>query len=158
MLRDQTHGASGIGGRIPSIEPERNLGAYRVLTAAMRKGLVASAHDCSDGGLASALAESCFGVNAGATVDIGALRGHDDELDAWGALFGESLGRILVSVKPEHMDSFEEAMQDTACTYIGTVNDSDDFIIDDSGIRILEYPLSELLSAWKGTLDGGGPD
>ena len=158
MLRDQTDGASGIGGRIPSIEPERNLGAYRALTAAMRKGLVASAHDCSDGGLASALAESCFGVNAGATVDIGALRGHDDELDAWGALFGESLGRILVSVKPEDMDSFEDAMQDTACTYIGTVSDSDDFIVDDAGIRILEYPLSELQSAWKDTLDGGGPE
>ena len=158
MLRDQTHGASGIGGRIPSIEPERNLGAYRALTAAMRKGLVASAHDCSDGGLASALAESCFGVNAGATVDIGALRGHDDELDAWGALFGESLGRILVSVKPEHMDSFEEAMQDTACTHIGTVSASDDFIVNDAGNRILEYPLSELLLAWKDTLDGGGPE
>ena len=158
MLRDQTHGASGIGGRIPSIEPERNLGAYRALTAAMRRGLVASAHDCSDGGLASALAESCFGVNAGATVDIGALRGHDDELDSWGALFSESLGRILVSVKQEDMDSFEEAMQDTACTHIGTVSNSDDLIIDDAGIRILEYPLSKLLSAWKGTLDGGGPE
>ena len=56
------------------------------------------------------------------------------------------------------MDSFEEPMQDTACTHIGTVSNSDDLIIDDSGIRILEYPLSKLLSAWKGTLDGGGPE
>ena len=158
MLRDHTSGESGIGGRLPSIEPERNLGAYRALTAAMRKGIVASAHDCSDGGLASALAESCFGIDAGAMVDIGALRGHDDELDAWGALFGESLGRILVSVKPEDMSAFEEAMQHTACTHIGTVGDSDDFVVNDTGVCILKYSISELRSAWKNTLNGGGPE
>ena len=61
-------------------------------------------------------------------------------------------------MKPEHMDSFEEAMQDTACTHIGTVSASDDFIVNDAGNRILEYPLSELLLAWKDTLDGGGPE
>ncbi len=158
MLRDHTSGESGIGGRLPSIEPERNLGAYRALTAAMRKGIVASAHDCSDGGLASALAESCFGIDAGAMVDIGALRGHDDELDAWGALFGESLGRILVSVKPEDMSAFEEAMQHTACTHIGTVGDSDEFVVNDTGVCILKYSISELRSAWKNTLNGGGPE
>ena len=158
MLRDHTSGESGIGGRLPSIEPERNLGAYRALTAAMRKGIVASAHDCSDGGLASALAESCFGIDAGAMVDIGALRGHDDELDAWGALFGESLGRILVSVKPEDMSAFEEAMQHTACTHIGTVGDSDDFVVNDTGVCILKYSISELRSAWKNTLNGGGSE
>ena len=154
MLRDQTGGESGIGGRVPSIEPERNLGAYRALTAAMRNGLVASAHDCSDGGLASALAESCFGVDAGASVDIGALRGHDDELDAWGALFGESLGRILVSVKPEDMTSFESAMQETACTHIGIVGESDDLVIKDASNPILEFSIPELRSAWKNTLNG----
>ncbi|DAC24422.1 MAG TPA: phosphoribosylformylglycinamidine synthase, partial [Candidatus Thalassarchaeaceae archaeon] len=158
MLRDQTSGESGIGGRVPSIEPERNLGAYRALTAAMRNGLVASAHDCSDGGLASALAESCFGVDAGASVDIGALRGHDDELDAWGALFGESLGRILVSVKPEDMTSFESAMQETACTHIGIVGESDDLVIKDAGNPILEFSISELRSAWKNTLNGSGSE
>jgi len=158
MLRDQTGGESGIGGRVPSIEPERNLGAYRALTAAMRNSLVASAHDCSDGGLASALAESCFGVDAGATVDIGALRGHDDELDAWGALFGESLGRILVSVKPEDMTSFESAMQETACTHIGIVGESDDLVIKDAGNPILEFSISELRSAWKDTLNGSGSE
>jgi len=158
MLRDQTGGESGIGGRVPSIEPERNLGAYRALTAAMRNGLVASAHDCSDGGLASALAESCFGVDAGASVDIGALRGHDDELDAWGALFGESLGRILVSVKPEDMASFESAMQETACTHIGIVGESDDLLIKDAGNPILEFSISELRSAWKNTLNGSGSE
>ena len=158
MLRDQTGGESGIGGRVPSIEPERNLGAYRALTAAMRNGLVASAHDCSDGGLASALAESCFGVDAGASVDIGALRGHDDELDAWGALFGESLGRILVSVKPEDMTSFESAMQETACTHIGIVGESDDLVIKDAGNPILEFSIPELRSAWKNTLNGSGSE
>ncbi|RAH12045.1 MAG: hypothetical protein CMA23_000730, partial [Methanobacteriota archaeon] len=92
------------------------------------------------------------------TVDIGALRGHDDELDAWGALFGESLGRILVSVKPEDMTSFESAMQETACTHIGIVGESDDLVIKDAGNPILEFSISELRSAWKDTLNGSGSE
>ena len=43
---------------------------YRALTGAMRKSLVSSAHDCSDGGLAVALAECCFGADSGATVEL----------------------------------------------------------------------------------------
>ena len=66
MFRDECSG--GIGGRVPEIDAERNLSMYRALTKAMSQGLVASAHDCSDGGLAVALAECCFGTNSGAAL------------------------------------------------------------------------------------------
>ena len=46
MLREQIDGASGIGGRVPEIDAERNLAMYRALTTAMGEGLIASAHDC----------------------------------------------------------------------------------------------------------------
>ena len=70
MLRDETGGKSGIGGRVPEIDTTRNLAMYRALTSAMEMGLVASAHDCSDGGLAVALAECCFGSDSGAGIDL----------------------------------------------------------------------------------------
>ena len=63
MLRDE--GSGGIGGDVPDIEPERNMKVYRALASSMKNGLVSSAHDCSDGGLAVALAECCFGADSG---------------------------------------------------------------------------------------------
>ena len=63
------------------------------------EGLVRSAHDCSDGGLAVALAEACF------SHDIG-FEGQFPVLGRWdAALFGERQSRIIVSVSPGHLDS-----------------------------------------------------
>ena len=158
MFREESGGKSGIGGIVPSIEPERNLATYRVLTKAIHSGLVASAHDCSDGGLAVAIAESCIGIDSGADIEISALRGFDDELDKWGALFGESLGRIMISVSPDNTGKIESLFTDVSYTRIGIVNDSDKLIIKDKSLSILSASIDELRTAWKGTLDGGAPD
>ena len=158
MFREESGGQSGIGGIVPSIEPERNLATYKILTKAMHSGLVASAHDCSDGGLAVAIAESCIGIDSGADIEISALRGFDDELDKWGALFGESLGRILVSVSPENSTNFESFLTTISYTRIGVVNNNDNLIVTDKSVPILSKSIPELRAAWKGTLDGGAPE
>ena len=157
MLREETDGASGIGGRVPEIDTERNLAMYRALTAAMGEGLVASAHDCSDGGLAAAVAECCFGADAGARLDIANIMGDCTEIDSWGALFGESLGRILVSVEPQHCAAFEGAMNGHACYALGEVEAGDQISISNGDEAVLTASMSWLRSAWKGALDGGGP-
>jgi phosphoribosylformylglycinamidine synthase len=150
----------GIGGTVPAIDAERNITMYRSLTGAMREVLVASAHDCSDGGLAVALAECCIGISAGCEVDITAILAADAELDHWGALFGESLGRILVSIIPENQSLFEVAMAGHSATLIGMVNrdDDDNFTITANDEEILVSQVGELRSAWQGTLDGGQPE
>ena len=158
MFREESGGKSGIGGIVPSIEPERNLATYRVLTKAIHSGLVASAHDCSDGGLAVAIAESCIGIDSGADIEISALRGFDDELDKWGALFGESLGRIMISVSPDNTEKVESLFTGVSYTRIGIVNDSDKLTIKDKSFSILSASIDELRTAWKGTLDGGAPN
>ena len=157
MLRDESSGESGIGGKVPEINPERNLAMYRALTGAMTHGLVASAHDCSDGGLASALAECCFGSDSGATVNLSPIMSDCKKIDEWGALFGESLGRILVSIKPSDCEAFESVMSNHACYQIGEVEEGDTISFSNSIDRVLSASMSELRSAWKGTLDGGGP-
>jgi phosphoribosylformylglycinamidine synthase len=66
------------------------------LLDAIQAGVVRSAHDCSDGGLAVALAECCImdrGEQFGATVDLT----HWKELPARALLFGEAQGRVIVS-------------------------------------------------------------
>ena len=158
MFQEESNGESGIGGMIPSIEPERNLTAYKALTQAIHSGLVASAHDCSDGGLAVAITESCIGIDSGADIEISALKGFDDELDKWGALFGESLGRILVSISPKNIESFESLFTNISFTRIGVVEDNDNLTISNQGIPVLSKSIDELRVAWKGTLDGGAPE
>ncbi len=154
MFRDECGG--GIGGKVPAIDTTRNLALYRDLTAAMRQELVVSAHDCSDGGFAVALAEACFGADAGCTVDISEIFNDNNELDKWGALFGESLGRILVSVKAEHSAEFEAAMVSNACFRLGEVGIGDEINISVSSETILQASMSALKQSWQATLDGGG--
>ena len=154
MFRDECGG--GIGGKVPAIDTTRNLALYRDLTAAMRQELVISAHDCSDGGFAVALAEACFGADSGCSVDISDIFNDNNSLDKWGALFGESLGRILVSVKVEHSAEFEAAMVNNACFRLGEVVSGDEITISKSGETILQASMSELKQSWQATLDGGG--
>ena len=153
MFRDECSG--GIGGRVPAIDTQRNLAMYRALTAAMSRGLIASAHDCSDGGLAVALAECCFGVGSGASVDISELGANDPDLDSFGALFSESLGRILVSVSPENSGVFTAAMQGHACHRLGSVSAGNNLSIINEGTPILSASVSELKQSWQGSLGGG---
>ncbi len=154
MLRDE--GVGGIGGAVPEIDPERNMAAYRALTTAMRDELVASAHDCSDGGLSVALAECCFGSDSGASVDASILWSDCEHLDLWGALFGESLGRILVSIRPEDREAFENSMKGVSCHYIGEVSEGDEISVTRNGEVVLFASMSEMRDLWKGTLHGGG--
>ena len=154
MFRDECGG--GIGGKVPAIDTTRNLALYRDLTAAMRQELVVSAHDCSDGGFAVALAEACFGADSGCSVDISEIFNDNNSLDKWGALFGESLGRILVSVKDEYSSEFEAVMASNACFRLGEVVSGDEITISKSGETILQASMSTLKQSWQATLDGGG--
>jgi phosphoribosylformylglycinamidine synthase len=154
MFRDECGG--GIGGKVPAIDTTRNLALYRDLTAAMGQELVVSAHDCSDGGFAVALAEACFGADSGCSVDISEIFVESNNLDKWGALFGESLGRILVSVKAEHSAEFEAAMSSNACFRLGEVGAGDEITISKSGETVLQASMSSLKQSWQATLDGGG--
>ncbi|MBP04415.1 MAG: phosphoribosylformylglycinamidine synthase [Euryarchaeota archaeon] len=157
MLRDETQGQSGIGGRVPEIDTTRNLAMYRALTGAMQKELVASAHDCSDGGLAVAISECCFGSDSGARIDVSPIMSDCNQIEPWGAMFGESLGRILVSVKPENSEAFENSMTDHACYFLGVVEEGDTISVTNGDTTLISTSMSSLRKAWKATLDGGGP-
>lgn len=76
------------------------------LLQAEQSGLVASAHDLSEGGLAVAAAETVFKTELGLNADFRALDKKQ--------FFSETPGRMLVSVAPENAAAFEEIMQDDA--------------------------------------------
>jgi phosphoribosylformylglycinamidine synthase len=85
-----------VAGPPPACDLEGERALIDALLDAIQAGVVRSAHDCSDGGLAVALAECCImdrGEQFGATVDLT----HWKELPARALLFGEAQGRVIVS-------------------------------------------------------------
>jgi phosphoribosylformylglycinamidine synthase len=92
-----------VKGQPPELNLDREKALHHVVLGAIRSGLVKSAHDLSEGGLAVALAESCFGQKLGARV---ALTSEGLRLDV--LLFGESQSRVLLSVAPEKLDAVKK--------------------------------------------------
>jgi phosphoribosylformylglycinamidine synthase subunit PurL len=82
-----------LGGRPPAVDLAQEKALAEVLIRASRRGLLASAHDLADGGLAQALVESALRHGLGARIELPA----DADPFVW--LFSESAGRAIVSVK-----------------------------------------------------------
>jgi phosphoribosylformylglycinamidine synthase len=89
-------------GAPPALDFDKEIAIHNALLEVIRKGLVRSAHDCSEGGLAVAIAESTFGTNLGASIDLGATTDRPDVV-----LFNETQGRIGISVKASDVSALE---------------------------------------------------
>ncbi len=105
-------------GDAPHLDLEEEKAVQATVLAAIRAGLVRSAHDGADGGLAVALAESCIHGDVGAAI---ALPASDARLDA--ALFGEAQSRVVLSVASEHVADVEALAREHGArvTPLGTV-------------------------------------
>jgi phosphoribosylformylglycinamidine synthase len=108
----------------------------------IRQGWVRSAHDCSEGGLAVALAECCMSngeAPVGASIDLPAI---GPRLDA--ALFGETQSRVIVSCRPENMPRIAEG--GLPVTVLGATGGSELIITRRSGD--LSWNVSDLRDVW----------
>lgn len=133
-----------VAGRPPKVDLVDERLLTELLVTAIRTGIVRSAHDCSEGGLAIALAESCLAGGVGATVDA------NGKLPAVAELFSESQGRAVVTVAPEHFDALKTlaATHGTPCIRIGTVG-GDRLRIGE----IADVSLAEMREAYYPTLE-----
>jgi phosphoribosylformylglycinamidine synthase len=107
--RDELGGsewAHVVHGHLGGLPPQVDLPAERALAGLLetsaRLGLLAAAHDLSEGGLAQGLAEGCLRHGVGAEVDLAVPAGRDG-LDAFTLLFSESTARVLLAVPAEHL-------------------------------------------------------
>ena len=123
----------------PDLDSERKLAA--LIGSAASAGLLASAHDLSDGGLAVALAESCLRGGRGCRIGLSG--------DAFTELFSESAARAVISVRPGREEEFAAlcAANEVPATVLG-VTGGDALVIDGS----FEVPLDELARVWTRTL------
>ena len=91
-----------VRGTPPSLDLAREAALQRVLVAAAQAGLLGSAHDCAEGGLAVTLAECCFDAGLGVEVTVPAVASAAEGFTDVQTLFGESASRAIVSASPAH--------------------------------------------------------
>ncbi|WP_274363065.1 phosphoribosylformylglycinamidine synthase subunit PurL [Paenibacillus thermotolerans] len=131
-------------GRPPRLDLEVEQKLLKTALAAIRGGLVVSAHDLSEGGLAAALAESCFANELGADVDVAT------DLRADIALFSESQSRLLLTCKPEKADALKMMLVDSGIpvSVIGKVG-GDRLTVRVNGSVVLDTAVETLEKTWK---------
>ncbi|MER2112607.1 MAG: phosphoribosylformylglycinamidine synthase subunit PurL [Solibacillus isronensis] len=133
----------GISGKAPSIDLTVEAARQQSILEAIQAGLVQSAHDVSEGGVAVALVEKTFAAK-GLGLDV-ALTGS-----ATTALFAESQSRFVLTVKAEHAEGFETIVKDAQ--KIGTVTDDANIKISGETGVLVEGTVEEFRSAWKGAI------
>jgi phosphoribosylformylglycinamidine synthase len=138
---DLIHGL--VAGR-PEIDLDLEVRLQKACVELVGKGLITSAHDCSDGGLAIAIAECCIAGGMGFEGDFS----NSARWDA--ALFGEAQSRIVVSVPQDKFDSVRAvclALQVPQMTLGRTEGDS---------LRLeglVDLPLRKIDDAWRNALE-----
>src|SRR5438874_3040096 len=109
----------------PHVDLAHEIKVQNTIRDLIRRGLVKSAHDCSEGGLAVALAESCFNPEKlfGAEMELTrndglpaveqtVTAGKPSLLDVCVALFNESQSRIVISVTPENLENIVSVLRE----------------------------------------------
>lgn len=137
----------------PEIDLEQEIKFQNFILEAIRAGLVSSAHDLSQGGLAVALAEGCFKNSLGVQVKLSAER--DIRWDI--LLFGEVQSRAVLSIKP---DKYIEIMEladkkGVPLKQIGEVKGKD-FNLEVTGPEMrkaINLPLEEIIEKWRGAIE-----
>jgi phosphoribosylformylglycinamidine (FGAM) synthase-like enzyme len=113
----------------------------------IQKGLVQSAHDTAEGGIAVALAESCISGKLGAEIQL------TEELRTDVNLFSESQSRIILSVSPEHAEKIKEMAkkQEVPIKEIGKVK-GQELSITHNGKTVISQPITKLEEAWRNAI------
>lgn len=151
-----------VKGPLPELDFEKERKVQDVCLEAIEAGLVASAHDVSEGGLAVALAEAALAGGLGVSCSLTLAERPDARLDA--ALFGEAYSRIILSARPWAAEAIIQLAQARGipCVRAGEV------VANGRGFRLtvsrggeagtvtatIDAPLSQLSRAWYGGIAG----
>src|SRR5690606_30192501 len=129
-----------------------NFALYKKVSAAIRSGLVRSMHDCSDGGLWVALAESAMAGRLGIDVDA-ARTPQSGTLSDAGVLFGESQGRFVASVAPGLAAAFEAALAGSSFARVGAVTAGPALVVRRGDRTLVSTTVDAAFTAWRKPLD-----
>ncbi len=128
-----------VAGTLPAIDYKKELALWELVIEANKKGLLASAKDCSAGGAAIVLAKMAATSGMGVTADMAVNDTRD--------IFAESMSRAIIEVAPENAAAFEAmaAGLGLACNCIGSIG-GETFTLND-----VTMPMAELKAIYFGT-------
>ncbi|MDO5483634.1 MAG: AIR synthase-related protein, partial [Desulfovibrionaceae bacterium] len=153
MAGSEAAGELGLrGGRVPHVDVGTALPRYRAVHGMMHKRVVTACHDCSDGGLAVALAEMCIGGRLGADIDLAAVPALE-AMSRTELLYSESASRLILTVKPDQAPLLEALGQWQICRCIGTVTNDGQLQLRSGESAVLREKVEDLAHAFKATLD-----
>jgi phosphoribosylformylglycinamidine synthase len=138
----------------PALDLVREAALQGLLVEGIGTGVIRSAHDCADGGLAVTLAECCFDVGIGVEVDLQPV----PAAAGWGdvaTLFGESASRVVVSVSVERVDALV-ALAGAAgirAEHIGATG-GDRVRISVAGRPVIDEALADAERIWSTAIGG----
>jgi len=137
---------------VPRLDLELEIAVQNVVRDLIRDSLVQNAHDCSEGGLAVAVAECCFNPKGrfGAEVKLEKTNAPNDirKLELLATLFGEAQSRILISTAPENVDKVLSILRERNVPHLqlGTVITNDLRIALDA--ETFSWPIADLYDDW----------
>ncbi|MBI2829311.1 MAG: phosphoribosylformylglycinamidine synthase subunit PurL, partial [Acidobacteria bacterium] len=139
-----------VRGVPPRLDLAREAALQRLLVKGVSDGLIRSAHDCAEGGLAVALAECCFDTGLGADTDIPAADAAASGFGDVAALFGESASRVVVSIDASRTGELRTLATDTGvlATIIGRVG-GHRIRVAVAGRGVLDAPLADAERLWS---------
>jgi phosphoribosylformylglycinamidine synthase len=120
-----------LGANVPNLDLELAPKISRNISQAIRDGLVVSCHDCSEGGLAVALAEMAFAGGLGIEADLKGLPTGSDCSRTDTQLFSESNSRYIVEVEPDNYNDFAKLMLNLPFGQIGKISNDKKLIVKD---------------------------
>ena len=134
-------------GMPPVLDMEKEKRVQKAVIKAIEKGLVSSAHDCAEGGLAVAVAESCILGNVGAKISLLA------NCAPAAALFAETQSRIVVSLPDSKLGDLREIADENMveCTILGKVC-GDKLSIGVNDVNVISCKIDKVASCWKNAI------
>ncbi len=134
-------------GKPPALLMEKEKRVHRAVLKAIDELLLSSAHDCSEGGLATALAEGCIMGDVGAKISLIANCGPA------AALFAETQSRVVVSLPIEKLSRLREIAEEeqVQITVLGkTGGDKLEIKVNDE--PVISVKIKDLSEAWRGSI------
>jgi phosphoribosylformylglycinamidine synthase len=138
-----------VQGEPPALDLVAERALQTLVVSLVRDGLVQSAHDCSDGGLAITLAECTFGASIGVEVALDGVKTVPAPFVEAATLFGESASRVVVSVADGHVAQVlsAAAAAGVPAQVIGRTGGSD-IRIDVDGATAVRVPVAAADDMW----------
>jgi phosphoribosylformylglycinamidine synthase len=133
-----------IAGRAPVLDSEKEKALQQAVLTVIRQGLVQSAHDVSEGGLALAVAESCISGKLGAKVQV------ETNDDATHFLFSETQSRILLSVSQNKVEQLKKELESfqVPVRVIGQVSEGNlEVRVNDQ--LVIDRSVAQLTNHWE---------